>query len=603
MKKSKIESANLTNYGAQLDTSSLVKMHLSSTYVTTRDGKKLFTIIMKPQSHGRFPIVLKRGAYQSAFDVPLTFENFLDLHPILNYNIPDINDFISNGYTFIYQHCRGTGNSDGKFVHALSEFDDGCDTMDWIRQQDFYNGEVFRYGASYTGFTAIVDAHMHHEDVKGIVVNQPNTFHYEVANRNGFFKTGLLGGWPAQMDGFYGRKPVNFNYDVFRTFPQKDWGKLILGHPDTMLDIEQAHPDERDPYWRSVEGLGHDFYKSMEELDTPTLFRGGLFDLFCEPMLHIWNNVIPEETRKKSTFVMSPYCHTLREKREHWPFEMAGAIMSDTIPHFAVNWFNHIRTGEPLEHLRLNQVAFFPECGQKVWYFEEGKFTNGEGEHTLYLNESLTLDNEPGAVSETTYLYNPYNPAVFYGGADHNVGVPRPGYEHIPGVLEQIVMMPQDPPNWRYDVISFEAKPFEDSITIKGDMGLDLYVKSDCEDTCFYARLCFVKDGVTYGIRDDITSLCYQLGNYSPGEEVKLHFNFSSIIWDVKPGDQLRLDISSSCYPHYSLHTNVKGNQSQVEKPKYANNTVVFGKSNFTYHTCDSLAEKFDSVVVENKDV
>ena len=44
---------------------------------------------------------------------------------------------------------------------------------------------------------------------------------------------------------------------------------------------------------------------------------------------------------------------------------------------------------------------------------------------------------------------------------------------------------------------------------------------------------------------------------------------------------------SSSRYPMYAPHTNVKGLQCDVEKPVVARNTVVAGKSSITFHTTD----------------
>ena len=96
-----------------------------------------------------------------------------------------------------------------------------------------------------------------------------------------------------------------------------------------------------------------------------------------------------------------------------------------------------------------------------------------------------------------------------------------------------------------------------------------------------------MRDGVAMAMRDDITSLCYALGDYTPGTEVKLNFKMAHMVWKLQPGDQLRVDISSSAFPLYSLHTNVKGLQGDVVTPKFANNTIVLGKSSITFRTDD----------------
>lgn len=577
------------------------KAVIESKMAIMRDGAELYTIIIKPQGEGQFPVVLAISPYSAPYAIPTTFENYTSLNPILGAN--DYMAFVAAGYCVLFQHCRGTGNSTGEFQYALNECDDACDTLDWIRAQDFYNGEIFRFGGSYLGLTALIDAHKHHKDVKGIVALVPNTWPYETANKNGFFKTGLLGEWEYQQMSMYGHDgPLKVNYtpDVFRTFPQKDWGKLIFGKTDPLYNVNQNHPNENDPFWRSEEAPGYTMYSAFEQLETPTLFTTGWFDLFVDPMVKIWNDIIPEETRKKSAFLISPYAHAFDNPRWNpWPYEMNGSTVDEYSPNMYLNWFNHIRTGEPLEFVKEGRINFFPECGQKKWYFEK-MFTKGINEHTLYLNENGKLETNQGESSETTYLYNPFNPVVYYGGTcQTNAGLAvRPGYEHL-GAGNPF--MPQDEPNWRYDVISFVAEPFKEKTILKGGMDIELYVKSDCEDTCFYVRLHLVRDGVTYGIRDDITSLCYQLDDYTPGEEVKLHFELAPLAWEFQAGDQLRIDVTSSCFPHYSLHTNVKGLQAEIDKPKYANNTVVLGKSKFNYYTDNLSEEKYEIIEVKSK--
>ena len=115
-------------------------------------------------------------------------------------------------------------------------------------------------------------------------------------------------------------------------------------------------------------------------------------------------------------------------------------------------------------------------------------------------------------------------------------------------------------------------------------------VSSDCEDTSFIVRIDVVKNGVAYNLREDITSLSYQLGDYTPGEKVTLHFETGSVVCQLNPGDYIRVDISSSAEGMYSLHTNVKGNQWEIAEPKIANNTVYTGISSITYYTEDLTA-------------
>lgn len=553
--------------------------------MTTRDGEKLFTVIIKPRPEGRFPVLLERCPYSMTYSETLTAENFYQLEPYLLATF-DHEALFDAGYCFVYQHVRGTGNSTGGQVYyGKYEYFDGIDTMEWLRQQDFYNGEIFRFGASYTGMSCMVDACEHYPDLKGLVCLVPGPAPAQIGIRNGFIKQSLGVTFSTYMASIRQPSPdFHYTMDSFRTFPQKLQRDLIFGEGNVNAEMFrdfQEHQDGRDPFWISEDGPCKLLYRSYQELDVPTLFASAWFCPLIGDMTRLWDQTLSESARRQSALFIGPYDHNVLHTRETWKFDMEGAETTVAFPNYVVNWLNHLRTGEPLVRLQKGKVQFFPECGQKKWYAED-TFTDGEVMKTLYLNSDRSL-GETAIDGEITYLYNPQNPAIFYEGCGNTNGFARPTVSAYPVTSDPL--SPQDNPNFRYDVISFLSQPFAEQAFLKGRFCVDLNVKSDCEDTCFYARLDIIKDGVPYAVRDDITSLCYQLGDYQPGTEVSIHFEFPALCWNIQPGDQLRLDISSSSFPNYSVHTNVKGRQSDVVTPKVAHNTIVCGRSRFTFHT------------------
>ena len=105
-------------------------------------------------------------------------------------------------------------------------------------------------------------------------------------------------------------------------------------------------------------------------------------------------------------------------------------------------------------------------------------------------------------------------------------------------------------------------------------MKAKLTVKSDCEDTCFYVRISIEKEEGDFGLRDDITSLCYQLRDYKPNSYVCLDFEFDEHAFLVKKGERLRIDLASADNAHYVRHTNQKGLFSEQTTAKVAHNTI-----------------------------
>lgn len=164
---------------------------------------------------------------------------------------------------------------------------------------------------------------------------------------------------------------------------------------------------------------------------------------------------------------------------------------------------------------------------------------------------------------EASYVYNPYDAPGFKGGLSRTFG----------GTVFQ------DKPNSRHDIVSVYTAPFERDTFVKGRMSARLKVKSDCEDTCFYVRISITKERGDYALRDDITSLVYQLGDYTPDNEVEIGFTFDEHAFLIRKGERLRVDIASADNEHYVRHTNNRGLYSEQTTARVAHNTVFLKDS------------------------
>ena len=164
---------------------------------------------------------------------------------------------------------------------------------------------------------------------------------------------------------------------------------------------------------------------------------------------------------------------------------------------------------------------------------------------------------------EVGYRYNPADPATFKGGLSCNFG----------GAAIQ------DAPHSRDDVITVYTPAFEKDTLIQGRMRASLAVRSDREDTCFYVRVSLCKPQGDLGLRDDINQISNFKADYIPGGEVQMEFSFDEHAFLVQKGERLRVDISSSAYPHYVPHTNNRGLFSVQKTACVATNAVVLERS------------------------
>ena len=120
------------------------------------NGAKLFTLIFLPKAEGKFPVVIQRCPYVKKRPE----QEECDRREM------KLKKWLDNGYAVVYQHCRGCGSSEGDFIPHINERADSLNLYDWVRNQPFYNGELYLVGASYTSFVHYAAAPFA-EDIKG----------------------------------------------------------------------------------------------------------------------------------------------------------------------------------------------------------------------------------------------------------------------------------------------------------------------------------------------------------------------------------------------------------------------------------------------------
>ena len=167
------------------------------------------------------------------------------------------------------------------------------------------------------------------------------------------------------------------------------------------------------------------------------------------------------------------------------------------------------------------------------------------------------------------FTYEPQNPVMSVGGETLFTS------ENIRGSRMQPDM------GYRNDVISFISKPLTEDMTIDGKIKAVVYMSTDVDDTALTFKVSEVfPDGSAYNIRSGITTLAYRnnrLGarqKYTPGEIVELNIETLPILWQVKKGHRIRIDVTSSNFPEYSIHSNYAGIWSKQTRTRAAHQTL-----------------------------
>ncbi|MBQ8392912.1 MAG: CocE/NonD family hydrolase [Clostridia bacterium] len=501
------------------------------------DDTRLFTVALLPQGLGKFPCVVVRTPYVDWLEEK-TEEFIVDLCR------RESESWLDRGYAMIVQHCRGRGKSDGDCVPYVNEGKDSNNLYDWIREQDFYNGEIFLMGTSY--LTSVhYCAKPYGKDIKGAIFGVQDTERYNLCYRNGVLKKDLQPSWYVSM--YKAKSKINRNYadNSFEMLPLTDFTKTVFEEEVPDFDNMLLSPRITDPFWQTHAG-GSDTRGATDRLDFPVLYITGFYDIYTGGIFDMWNRM-DENTRSKSVLVVSPYDHGDGCNKNTFVFKN-GNRKEKFGTNYPIDWFDSVREGNGKSFVR-GKVTYFRIFEDK-WHTDD-----------FYISNSTVTF--PLGSKKISYIYNPDNPPRFNGGLCCNFG----GADFQPTA------------SWRDDVVSVYTEPFESDTVVQGKMTAQITVASDCEDTCFYMRVSIEKTEGDYGLRDDITTLCHQLGDYTPNTEVKLNFIFDEHSFLIKAGERLRVDISSANANHYVRHTNNKGLYSKQTSTKIAKNTVDLSKS------------------------
>ena len=505
------------------------------TYLTVGDAE-IFTVVCLPDGEGQFPTIIARSPYVDA-EQDLSEQEIVD-------NRTRANEWLlREGYAVVSQHCRGRGKSGGLCIPYIHEREDGLFLQQWIREQAFYNGELYLFGESYTASVHFVTAPFA-PDIKGAVLSVQDCERYNCNYRNGFFKMGLHGGWYFNM---YKKKEglkKAYTPDVYKMLPLSDLSLAVLGERAEDFDAILAHPDRSDPFWQTRFG-GGEAHEAIRHARIPILLVTGFYDIYTGGVFDMWNT-LDDETRAQSALLVHPYNHAGTPNGQPITFE--GGMVTELLgTHYKLEWLESIRKDKkpPVERGRVTYYRLFDgwQCDDFAKTATRARISLGDG--------------------RVEYTYNPFAPASFNGGLSANFG----GNAW------------QDEPNSRYDIVSILSEPFCEDTRVKGKITAKLTVSSDCEDTCLYIRLSLEKEEGWYGLRDDITKISNVRADYAPGDEVALDFSFDDIAILIKKGERVRVDISSSAFPWYVPHTNTRGLFSAATTARVAHNTVVLGES------------------------
>ncbi|MCK6521171.1 CocE/NonD family hydrolase [Myxococcota bacterium] len=533
-------------------------------WVTTRDGVRLHTEVFRPKGLEKAPTVLIRNPYDAMRVLERTRCGVLSRY----------------GYACVLQDVRGRIQSEGDWVPLIHERNDGLDTLDWLVNQPFVDGNIGMMGPSYLAWTQWAVADALPPEVKTIM---PSVFGVELYSANyerGLFRHDVITAWAALMPHREMRMGAAEDYWSAATHrPAIEADVLYLEGPLAWYRALLESPAPSDPYWTTppVSPLAG----VPPAVKVPVFMVGGLFDPFLVPQLKAFEAL---GSRAESVLILGPWNHLGQVSDELSAPEDTGGLFQWAL---SLEWLDHTLRGAPLRSLRPGEVRLLgpdeaswrsvpvwpdPAAAPRTWALADASAAQG-------CDGGALLPGAEAPLSETDYVYNPDDPNPTRGGASLLSFAFFPKLDVTPGPVEQGLSCD------RPDVLTFKSPPLDAPTRLSGVATLTLTVRSTAPDTAFVARIIVEDaDGQAHLIREAAATLAFPdeatvaAQSYTPGEERALELSFWPMEWALPAGARLRVDLSSSSFPALHNHNNRAGPWAAQTGADLATQTVLVGE-------------------------
>ena len=583
--------------------------------VRVRDGIRLATDVYRPASTpGPFPVILERTPYGKAEPSPRE-GTAADPSPRPRAEVAA--HFIAHGYAVVYQDCRGRWGSEGRFEKYLAEGEDGYDTLAWIMAQPWCNGRIGTMGLSYAAHTQVAAACLNPPGLACMLVDSGGFSNaYQAGIRQGGAFELKQATWAlkqaklspeAEADPLL--KAALLAEDPrawFAAMPWRPGHSPLKWHPDYEAYLfEQWRHGQDGAYWRQLgifaEGYWQDF------ANVPMLHMSSWYDAYVRTATE---NYLGLKAAGKGPLwlVMGPWTHGDRSLRVIGDVDFGakapldGNLAEDFFAYrrrWFDRWLRDIDNGVDREA----PVKLFVMGGGGGDKSDQGHLDHGGDwrdfadwpppavattAYYLHADGSLSTTAPTAIGAALTFDYDPRHPVPSIGGTMTS-GEPI----MVGGAFDQREgpdffgsKPPYLPLAARADILVFETPPLESDLTLAGPITVHLHVSSDCPDTDFTAKLIDVHPptgdfptGYAVNVTDGILRCRYreswtEPSLMTPGTVYAITIEPFATAAVFKAGHRLRLDISSSNYPHFDLNPNTGAPEGDWRRSQVAANTV-----------------------------
>jgi uncharacterized protein len=552
--------------------------------MTTRDGVTLRADVYRPDTSGRFPVLLSRLPYDKG----------------LRRRTGDIDPFVERGYTVIMQDTRGRFASEGDEYYPLVwEAQDGYDAVEWAAQLPYADGQVGTMGQSYLGATQYLLAPTRPPHLKAAFpASAPADFHqcwvyhsggaFELGwqipyamlmARDTIARRGLTATLLPKLERELAPAPTPWapplSPEAYRRLPLMGWAELLRPVARYLADYLQ-NPGAG-AFWEQVE-----IERRHGQISVPMYHVTSWYDIFLRGGIAnfcgLRRNAMTDPARAAQKLLIGPWAHlfpyTSPTSTGTGDIDFGAAALVD-LHAIQLRWFDHWLRGIDTGILEEPPVKIFV-MGENRWR-DEREWPLARARYTPYYLHSRGQANTaggdgtlspqtPGDEPHDTFTYDPADPVPTCGGNT---------------LILAMGVQDQRPVEGRGDVLVYTGDPLSEPLEVTGPLAVTLFAASSAPDTDFTAKLVDVRpDGYAQNLADGIARARYRNSRevptpLVPGEVSRFTIDLWATSHVFLPGHRLRVEISSSNFPRFDRNLNTGGDQATGSRWQVARQTIL----------------------------
>ncbi len=480
--------------------------------------------------------------------------------------------YCAQGYHVVIQDFRGCFDSEGAddVLVFTKDYLDGPETIDWILDKDWCNGKIGSAGISALCITQYLYAGMNPDGLlcQSLWFGTPDLI--SDALLEGAFHEALVTFWLKGVSPNNWRDQLDIIYDYMAN--------------TSMLNSIEA---------RSV-SLEYE-PNTYDKVNVHAVHVGGWYDHFLKGTIHGYTGYDDrggKEARGHQKLIIGPYTHGMVFTGQQG--ELTYPSNANGLP-LIIKWeteiFDESLRGVDKDIWSGNRVAYYlmgdvddPNVDANYWKFAKdwpldfkvnkwylGKNDDGD---LVVVDDDDDLDG----FYNISYSYDPRDPIMTRGGNN------EPSYtEKGAGPFDQRPVEEVDG-ELRDDILLFQSEKFEKPYTVEGDLKVNLFIKSDCNDTLFCVKLCDVyPDGRRMLIIDSALTTRFRVNGTSenfivPEQEYTIMVNLAATAYQFNTGHRIAVVVTSSNYDRFAINPNTGGPiTDHYAEGKIANNTIITG--------------------------